>query len=114
MTIREMTVADHAAVLAIAEGLPEWFDETARRQSIPIDLKHQEGFVAAQDGTVVGFVTLYVTDGKLTIGWLGVRKESQRQGIGSALIRQAEERARQLGIRELATYTLGDSVEYLP
>ena len=59
-------------------------------------------------------MTLYVAEGRLHIGWLGVDKAFQRQGIGSRLIAAAEMRARDIGIDELATYTLGDSVEYQP
>ena len=104
----------YSGILAIAEGLPEWFDETARSKSIPTDIRHQEGFVAVSEQRVVGFVTLYVAEGQLHIGWLGVDKAFQRQGIGSQLIAAAEMRARDIGIDELATYTLGDSVEYQP
>jgi GNAT superfamily N-acetyltransferase len=114
MVIRRLTSEDHAAAVAIAEALPEWFDATARRLSIPTDLKHQDGFVAWHDDTAVGFITLYVAEGRLNIGWLGVRKEHQRRGIGQALLRKAEDRARDLGIREIATCTLGDGVDYPP
>jgi GNAT superfamily N-acetyltransferase len=114
MTIREMTRDDYAEVVQIAESLPEWFDQTARTHSIPIDIQHQGGFVAVQDGKVVGFVTLYVADGRLQIGWLGVGMGFQRKGIGKALLRRVEERALELCIAEVATYTLGDGVDYPP
>ena len=114
MIIREMARDDHAGVVQIAESLPEWFDETARSHSIPIDIQHQGGFVAVQDGRVVGFVTLYVAEGRLQIGWLGVRMGFQRKGIGKALLHRVEERALELGLDEVATFTLGDSVDYPP
>ncbi|MCX5975368.1 MAG: GNAT family N-acetyltransferase [Coprothermobacterota bacterium] len=109
-----MTQNDHAGVVQIAESLPEWFDETARSHSIPIDIQHQRGFVAVQDGMVVGFVTLYVAEGRLQIGWLGVGKAFRGKGIGKALLYRVEERALELGLAEVATYTLGDSVDYPP
>lgn len=109
-----MRECDHGAVIAVAESLPEWFDETARCRSIPVDVKYQEGYVAVQDGQVVGFITLFVAEGRLNIGWVGVRRERQRKGIGSGLLSKAEEKARQMGITELATYTLGDGVDYTP
>ena len=114
MVIREIKPDDYPAVIEIGEALPEWFDERARRKSIPIDVRHQDGYIAIEDGLAVGFITLYVSDGRLNIGWLGVRKECQRKGIGHALLRQAEARARGLGISEIATYTLGDRVDYEP
>lgn len=112
--IQPLEEEHYSGILAIAEGLPEWFDETARSKSIPTDIRHQAGFVAVSEQRVVGFVTLYVAEGRLHIGWLGVDKAFQRQGIGSRLIAAAEMRARDIGIDELATYTLGDSVEYQP
>ena len=104
----------HSGILAVVEDLPEWFDETARTKSIPIDMRHQEGFVAVSGQRVVGFVTLYVAESRLNIGWLGVDREFHRQGIGTRLLAAAEMKARDLGIDELATYTLGDSVDYEP
>lgn len=112
--IQPLDEEHHSGILTVTDGLPEWFDETARSKSIPIDIRHQEGFVAVSGQRVVGFVTLYVAEGQLHIGWLGVDKAFQRRGIGSRLIAAAEMKARDLGIDELATYTLGDSVEYQP
>lgn len=112
--VREMRAEDHAHILNMVESLTEWFDEHARKTAIPMDLKHQRGIVAVIDGQVAGFATLYVAEGKLNIGWLGVRREQHRQGVGRALIEHAAEIAAQLGISELATWTLGDGVEYLP
>ena len=112
--IQPLEEEHYAGILTITEGLPEWFDETARSKSILTDIRHQEGFVAVSEQRVVGFMTLYVAEGRLHIGWLGVDKAFQRQGIGSRLIAAAEMRARDIGIDELATYTLGDSVEYQP
>ena len=98
----------HPGILAVAENLPEWYDETARTKSIPIDIRHQEGFVSVSGQKVVGFLTLYVAEGRLHIGWLGVARKFHKQGIGTRLLAAAERKARDLGIDELATYTLGD------
>lgn len=112
--IRPMTPDDREGVLSVAETLPEWFDEDARMRSMPIDLRHQDGFVAVSDGELVGFLTLFVAEGRLTIGWQGVRRDLHRQGIGGRLIGVAEEAARSMELEELATYTLGDGVDYEP
>ncbi len=112
--IQPLAEEHFTGILTIVENLPEWFDETARSRSVPTDIRHQHGFVAVADQKVVGFVTLYVTEGRLHIGWLAVDMGYQRQGIGSQLLEAAEMKARELGINELATYTLGESVEYQP
>ena len=107
--------AEHSGgILTIVEALPEWFDEIARTKSIPIDIRNQDGFVAIRGRHVCGFITLYVSEGRLHIGWLAVERGLQRQGIGSRLLDAAVTKARAMGISELATYTLGDSVDYAP
>ena len=112
--IESLEPKHHDEILSIVENLPDWYDETARTRSVPIDLRYQFGFVAVSDQRVAGFVTLYVTEGRLHIGWLAVDKRMQRQGLGSRLLEAAESKARQMGMDEIATYTLGESVVYQP
>jgi GNAT superfamily N-acetyltransferase len=99
---------------AVAVSLPAWFDVDSRLRAIPIDLRHQDGFVALDSEQVIGFITLFVAEGRVNIGWMGVHPDYHHQGVGSALIGAAEDYCKQKGIEELATYTLGDSVEYEP
>jgi GNAT superfamily N-acetyltransferase len=112
--IRALVQSDMGNVLRVAQALPEWFDADARSRAIPLDLRFQDGYVAERGDRLVGFITLYVAEGRLQIGWMGVLPEYQGQGIGGRLIAAAEEYARERGIPELATYTLGDSVDYAP
>lgn len=112
--IEPLETNHHTGILTVVENLPEWFDETARSRSVPTDLRHQAGFVAVSDHRVVGFITLYVAEGRMHIGWLAVDKPLQRQGVGSRLLDAAVAKARELRIDELATYTLGESVAYRP
>lgn len=109
-----MAARHHAGVLQVAEALPEWFDQDARTRGIPVDIRHQHGFVAVADGQVVGFITLFVAEGRLNIGWLGVGRECHGQGIGTRLLEAAEAYAQEHGLAEIATWTLGDGVDYKP
>lgn len=112
--IEPLETKHHSGILAVIENLPEWFDETARTRSVPTDLRHQTGFVAVSDQRVVGFVSLYVAEGRMHIGWLAVDRPLHRQGIGGLLLNASVAKAQELHIDELATYTLGESVEYQP
>jgi GNAT superfamily N-acetyltransferase len=114
ITVRPLRAEDHEAVLVVVEELYEWFDERARRRAIPVDLAHQDAFVAVGDGVVAGFITLYVAEGRVNIGWMGVRPGLHRQGVGTLLLASAEEYTRLRGLDEIATHTLGDGVEYEP
>lgn len=117
--IRSFTPKDLEQIVRIAELLPEWFDEDARTRAIPIDLKFQEVFVCegygnSPDQTLLGFIALFIAEGRVNIGWMGVHPDYHRQGIGGMLIRAAEDYCRSIDVDELATYTLGDGVEYPP
>jgi GNAT superfamily N-acetyltransferase len=70
--------------------------------------------VASGCGLVVGFIRLYVAEGRLNIGWLGVARDRHRQGIRGQLLKAAEQHARRQGIGELATHTLDAGVDYPP
>ncbi len=114
ITISQMRRDDSHGILDVAGALTEWFDIDARKRAIPIDLCFQEGYVAKDECCIVGFITLYVAEGRVNIGWIGVHPAYHRKGIGGDLIAAAELFCRENGINELATYTLGDSVDYAP
>lgn len=114
MNVRSIEPQDHAACVAVVKTLTDWFTPDAQDRAVPADLKYQQGFLAESEGRVLGFVTLFVAEGRLNIGWLAVRRDCHRQGIGGKLLARAAHRAAELGLSELATYTLGDSVEYEP
>ncbi len=112
--MRPIQEQDHAGILALTEALSKWFDSDARSRAIPADLLHQQGFVALSEGDIVGFITLFFAEGRLNIGWLGVRPDRQKNGIGTRLLACAEEFGRQHGLTDIATYTMGDGVDYEP
>ena len=114
ITIRQLTRADRDKVVQIADNLPEWFDKDARSRAIPTDVKHQDGFIAFDGEIAIDFVSYFIAEGRLNIGWLGVKKEYQRKGIGYAFLNELEKESRILGISEIATYTMGDTVDYPP
>ncbi|MEK7484850.1 MAG: GNAT family N-acetyltransferase [Planctomycetota bacterium] len=114
MQIRKLQTSDTPQILKLVERLPQWFDRRAQEIGIPLDLKHQAGFVALLDNILVGFTTYYVAEGRLIIGWLGVAPEHHRKGIGKKLLEALNEIAKSFDIEEMATYTLGDQVDYPP
>jgi GNAT superfamily N-acetyltransferase len=114
MKIKPLSSVDYASIMDVVNELPLWFDEDARQRAIPVDLHFQDGFVALDDDQVLGFVTFFVAEGRVTIGWMGVRPSHHRRGIGGALLKAVEKFCRSAGIGEIATYTLGDAVDYEP
>lgn len=114
VTIRGMSQSDLPAILDLVSELADWFDEDARQRSMPIDLRHQDGLVAVDGNQVLGFLTWYVAEGRANIGWLAVDRAWRRRGIGRSLVDALTVHVKPTGIQEIATYTLGDSVEYAP
>ena len=106
--IRCTCESDHQGILDLVASLPEWFAGDPLDRAIPTDIRFNDGFVAEHDGTIVGFATIHVGDGRLNIGWLGVHRELQRQGIGSRLLLAVEQAARTMGLCEIATVTVGE------
>jgi len=114
ISVRPIEERDHAACVAVVKTLTGWFTDDAQERAVPTDLRYQRGFLAESDGRVLGFITLFVAEGRLNIGWLAVHRDYHRQGIGGRLVARAEEAAAEMGLTELATCTLGDSVRYEP
>jgi len=114
MSVRRIEERDCAACVAVVKTLTGWFTEDAQQRAVPADLKYQRGFLAELDRRVVGFITLFVAEGRLNIGWLAVHRDYHRRGIGGKLVARAEKLAVEMGLTEIATYTLGDSVDFEP
>jgi predicted GNAT family N-acyltransferase len=75
-------------------------------QGVPVDLERDElddtadHLVARLDGQVVGAGRLVVrADGVGVLGRVAVQKEARGRGLGVALVRGIEKRARELGVR---------------
>jgi ribosomal protein S18 acetylase RimI-like enzyme len=106
--------ADLERILEIATALPAWFTRSGIR-SMQADLRYQCGFVA-EDGNkeVVGFISFFVNQGKAEIGWIGIRPDLHRQGVGRSLLHRLLRELESTQVSELYVHTLGDTVDYEP
>jgi ribosomal protein S18 acetylase RimI-like enzyme len=111
--IRRIIQEDHTAIVEMAKALHQWFTELGVQQ-IAKDLQSQEGLVALEDESTVGFVTYVVTvDEKAAeLTWIAVHPEFHRKGIGRCLVKALEEALVKLGLLALEVSTVADSVEY--
>jgi GNAT superfamily N-acetyltransferase len=108
------SAADLAACMAIARGLPDYFNDPGLR-AMEADLGRHEPFVARRDGAVVGFLTLEMKNAIVAeITWMAVRKDRLGAGIGSALLEHVARHASDLGFRLLVVKTLAPTVDYPP
>jgi len=102
MTV-ELAVADD-----VADAFAVRHDVFVVAQGVPLDLERDEldetadHLVVRVDGRVMGTGRLFVgDDGVGVLGRLAVREEARGAGLGVALVRGIEERARERGLRAI-------------
>jgi ribosomal protein S18 acetylase RimI-like enzyme len=108
--LRPALPADAPACVAILHALPDWFGVESSIVGYAGEIPELPTEVAVHDGRVVGFLTLkrhFAESGEIYV--LGVRPEFHRHGIGTALVRWAEDTLRAEGRRFVQVKTLGPS-----
>jgi len=111
MNIRGLSEKDIPAISFISKQLyPKWFDENALR-NIPMDAQIGKTFVAEINEKVRGFIVISSLEGKAWINWMAVEPEYQGQGVGTALLNEAERLLLGLGMKDFRVDTV---VEQFP
>jgi ribosomal protein S18 acetylase RimI-like enzyme len=109
MRVRVFRQDDLARITKIIrEFHPRWFDKKALK-NIPIDVQLQKCFVAEEKDRIVGFITIYSKDGEAELGWIGVKPERQRKGIGRKLLERAQKELKKIGVEILRAKTVGET-----
>jgi ribosomal protein S18 acetylase RimI-like enzyme len=108
--VRPLRPDDIAQCEDILRDLPEWFGfETALLQYVE-DMQRLPGLVADDDGEVLGFVVLHDhNEDTSELHVFAVRRDCHRQGIGRALLQEAEADLVARDIQLLEVKTLGPS-----
>jgi len=108
--LRLAHLEDAPACAAILGLLPDWFGIPSSNDRYAEEIPRLTIEVAVGGGQVLGFLTLkrhFAESGEIYV--LGVRPELHRHGIGTALVRWAEDTLRAEGRRFLLVKTLGPS-----
>ena len=107
MEVRPLAATDAAACDDVIRTLPYHFGHEGGRADCADAVRRERGFVALEDGAVVGFLTFAPRfDETAEITWMAVRDDLRRRGIGHALISSLEDVARSEGRRYLALLTV--------
>lgn len=110
VTIEPLSAEHVASCVAVMRQLPAWFGIEQAIQNYAKDLASCDGFLATQDGAVLGFVGLKrYGSHAIELNVIGVLPQHRRNGIGSRLLRTVENEARESGVRFLHTKTLSAS-----
>ena len=110
VALRPARPADAPACVAILRALPDWFGIPSSIDHYAEEIPELTTCVAVGDGRVVGFLALkrhFAESGEIYV--LGVRPELHGRGIGTALVRWAEDTLRAERRRFLQVKTLGPS-----
>jgi len=100
--------------LAIGRELKEYFTEEAIAQ-LNQDMPGNLLYVVKNLNEVVGFATTHKRSSDVAeISFMAVRREQQRQGIGSALVDCATNDLKSEGIKLVEIKTLSEDVYYFP
>ena len=68
-------------------------------------IRSDQAWAAIEDGRIAGFAVLVARPGYLLLENVAVLPTAQNRGIGTRLLRLAEEHARSLGLSEIRLYT---------
>jgi len=108
--IRALRPGEGAGCEAILRLLPAWFGIEESILDYRRDVDSMETWVVEADGRLIGFVTLkHHNPHSSEIQVMAVLEPWHGRGVGRALVRHAEDRARGRGSRFLEVKTLGPS-----
>jgi ribosomal protein S18 acetylase RimI-like enzyme len=114
ISFRPKREEDHEGMVEVACALSQWFTPEGLADMAQ-DFKFHAGFIAMDEGKIVGFITYETLTGNLAeLSWIGVHPGYQHQGVGKRLLQLLEEQLITQGIRILQVSTLADSVVYEP
>lgn len=99
--------------VSIARELHEYFTENGIK-AMNKDLQSHLMYVAINSNKIIGFLTIQQKNNRVVeISWMAIKREYQRQGIGSALVNYIADNLKVQGVKLLEVKTLSEETEYL-
>jgi ribosomal protein S18 acetylase RimI-like enzyme len=109
MRIRGFRHNDLNGVKKITKELhPKWFDKKALK-NIPIDVRLHKCIVVEDKGIIIGFISFYSQKDEARIGWIGVKPDLRRKGIGTKLLAKVEKELKIIGAKAMRVETVGET-----
>ncbi len=111
LVVRRAVASDAEAITQLVRAAYEHYVPRIGRPPVPMTLDYArivaagDTWVAEQGGRLVGVLVLEHFDDHVLVENLAVRPDAQGAGIGSRLLRHAEDQARTRGAHEVRLYT---------
>ena len=96
MIIRKATKTDISPSLNIAKELNEWFTKEAIK-NMKIDFSINNLIIATEKKEIFGFLCYSSYNSIMQLIWMGIKKDSQRKGIGKTLLKWLVKEAKKKG-----------------
>ncbi len=109
MTIAQIDRANREAINGFI--IQQWFTMQMVVHGESIDLGDADGWYAYEDDGIIGLITCRLMNREMEI--LSLDSLHERQGIGTALLNKAVERARDAGVERIVLTTTNDNLPAL-
>ena len=109
MTIAQIDRANREAINGFI--IQQWFTMQMVVHGESIDLGDADGWYAYEDDGIIGLITCRFMNREMEI--LSLDSLHERQGIGTALLNKAVERARDAGVERIVLTTTNDNLPAL-
>ncbi len=113
MKLRQATEQDKKKAMAIAKSLKEWFNKDGIK-NMALDFKMNHLIVAVEKEKVLGFLSYTTYSGKMLLLWMGVKRDTQRSGVGKALVDWLAKESKRLKLYAIEVETLPEEDVYEP
>ncbi|MSR86335.1 GNAT family N-acetyltransferase [Candidatus Woesearchaeota archaeon] len=113
MKIRQATKKDKTDAMTIAKSLKEWFNKDGLK-SMALDFKMNHLIIAVEEEKVLGFLSYTTYSGKMLLMWMGVKRGTQRKGVGKELVDWLVKESKRLKLYSIEVETLPEEDVYEP
>ncbi len=89
----------------------QWYATELILRGERVDLMDAPGFIAFEEGEIIGLVTIRISEGECEI--LSLDSLRENQGVGTALMKKAVDAARTAGCHKVRLITTNDNIRAL-
>lgn len=114
LAVRDLAAGDVPAIVAIVQGLPDYFTDDVA-EHVETDCASHGGWVVADSGEIAGFaIAKRKSAAGAEILWMAVDRMRRGRGAGTLLLNRVLDDLASAGVSVVEVKTLDPSAGYLP